>query len=62
MKKILMASLLIGVAPAVAIVLDINPNTGEPEGRATCFQIANNCLQVGDDCVSRVVLPVDTRK
>lgn len=37
---------------------DLNSNTGEPEGRATHFTVANNRLHFGGSYSSRVVLPV----
>jgi putative CocE/NonD family hydrolase len=37
---------------------DFNPNTGEPEGKATRMQIANNRVYVDGDHPSHVLLPV----
>jgi putative CocE/NonD family hydrolase len=37
---------------------DVNPNTGEPEGRARRRQIARNSVHVSARCPSHVVLPL----
>ena len=38
---------------------DLNPNTGEPEGCATRFEVANNRVHTGGSYASRLVLPVN---
>jgi len=37
---------------------DLNPNTGEPEGCATYFKVANNRVCFGKTHASRVMLPI----
>jgi putative CocE/NonD family hydrolase len=37
---------------------DVNPNTGEPEGRARRRQVAVNCVHISAQCPSHVVLPI----
>ena len=41
---------------------DVNPNTGEPIGKQTRTEIANNTLYTDVEHPSHVVLPVISRK
>ena len=40
---------------------DVNPNTGEPQGRARGTRVARNAVHVGPACPSQVILPVIPR-